>query len=263
MAIFGRKKAQPAAGEKAAGATKPDDASADGPIDPSQISDVDKAKARKWFDHAQTVADTRNYDYAIECYTNGLELWPEAVEEGHMKLRVVATQRHAAGKKTPSAGERMKRPVGRKDALRNMLNAEFLWAKDPTNVTYMEALFKNAVKTRCDATAMWFGPIVFEAVTKENKPTAQRFLMLRAGYLELAERCRELLQHHDERLNKVAEILEDGQLQTVHEIARQLFGDMEHFHVVLGCAEAASHLEYLGHAGRVTAEDGRYRLARA
>ena len=188
MALFGRKKAQPGAGEKAAGATSTADAAANGPIDPS---DVDKAKARKWFDHAQTVADTRNYDYAIECYTNGLELWPEAVEEGHMKLRLVATQRHAAGKKTPSAGERMKRPVGRKDALRNMLNAEFLWAKDPTNITYMEALFKNAVKAQCDATGMWFGPIVFEAAANEKKPSAQRFLMLREGYLELAERFRE------------------------------------------------------------------------
>lgn len=79
----------------------------------------------------------------------------------------------------------------------------------------------------------------------------------------LAERCRELLEHHDQRLERVIEILEDGQLQTVYEIARRLFGDMENFHVVLGCAEAASHLEYLGHAGRVTAEEGRYRLAAA
>ena len=32
----------------------------------------ERAKAIKWFDHGKSVADTHNYDYAIECYINGL-----------------------------------------------------------------------------------------------------------------------------------------------------------------------------------------------
>lgn len=77
----------------------------------------------------------------------------------------------------------------------------------------------------------------------------------------LTRRCEELLKHHDERLQRVVEILEAGGRQSVYNVALQLFGDMEHFHVVLGCAEAGSHLEYLAHEGRVAADDGHYRLA--
>ncbi len=77
----------------------------------------------------------------------------------------------------------------------------------------------------------------------------------------LHARCRELLEHHQERLNNVIEILQGDSDKTVYEIASQLFGEMQDFHVVLGCAEAAAHLEYLEHEGRVMPDEGRYRLA--
>lgn len=77
----------------------------------------------------------------------------------------------------------------------------------------------------------------------------------------LHERCRELSVHHHERLESAVEILMKGGPQTVYEIARQLFGEIQDFHVVLGCAEAAAHLEYLVDEGRVVREESRYRLA--
>jgi hypothetical protein len=39
-----------------------------------------------------------------------------------------------------------------------------------------------------------------------------------------------------------------------------LFGTMNDFHIVLGCAEAAAHLEYLEQEGVVTKHEGRYRI---
>ena len=79
-------------------------------------------------------------------------------------------------------------------------------------------------------------------------------------FASLGERCDELVAHHRQRLDKVVEILEREGDRTVYEIACQLFGEMKDFHVVLGCAEAAAHLEYLEHEGRVAADDSRYRL---
>jgi hypothetical protein len=67
---------------------------------PPEPTPQEKAKAIKWFEHAKTVADTHNYDYAIECYINGLGVWPEAVDEGHKPLRAVAFARLGAGGKT-------------------------------------------------------------------------------------------------------------------------------------------------------------------
>ena len=49
------------------------------PIDPPESA---KRDARKCFEHALKAAESKNYDYAIELYLQGLELWPGAIEEG-------------------------------------------------------------------------------------------------------------------------------------------------------------------------------------
>src|SRR5262249_21769843 len=107
---------------------------------PAATSDADKGKARKWFDQARKVADTKNYDYAIECYISGLRLWPDALDEGHKPLRVAAMARKMAGKKPLGFMEARKHPIAGKDHRQNMLNAEFQWAHDPLNVTLMESV---------------------------------------------------------------------------------------------------------------------------
>ncbi len=62
-------------------------------------SETGKARARKLFEHALKAEETRNYDYAIELYVNGLASWPDAIDEGLKKLRVVATARKLGGGK--------------------------------------------------------------------------------------------------------------------------------------------------------------------
>jgi hydroxyacylglutathione hydrolase len=81
------------------------------------------------------------------------------------------------------------------------------------------------------------------------------------AFANLPARCRELLEHHRERLERVETILGDSQGLTVYEVAGRLFGSLEDFHVVLGCAEAEAHLEYLVDAERVDADADGYRLA--
>lgn len=62
---------------------------------------------------------------------------------------------------------------------------------------------------------------------------------------QLRQRCDELMAHHDQRIAKTLHIIREHGALTVYEVARQLFGQMQDFHIVLGCAEAAAHLEYL------------------
>ena len=50
-------------------------------------SEADKTKARTFFKRAEQAAASRNYDYAIELFINGLTCWPEAVEDGHPGAR--------------------------------------------------------------------------------------------------------------------------------------------------------------------------------
>src|SRR6185503_17764127 len=80
-------------------------------------------------------------------------------------------------------------------------------------------------------------------------------------FTNLAERCDELRSHHQERLEKITSILTVEESKSAYEVAQHLFGDLKDFHVVLGCAEAGSHLEYLQTEGLVTRHNGGYRLA--
>ncbi len=152
-------------------------------------SDADKAKAVKLFEHARKVAETRNYDYAIECYLNGLKRWPDAVEEGHQPLRGSAVARRHMGGKKPGFADGLKYSIGGKDALKAMLNAEWLFSRDPANLGYMEGVLKNANKAHCDGAVLWMGAIYAEAIDTEKKPLAKRFELLSDVLEELGDRC--------------------------------------------------------------------------
>ncbi len=160
----------------------------DKPVAQPGPSEADRATARQWFDRAKALVAAHNYDYAIQCYINGLERWPEAVEEGHKPLLYAAMMRAAAGGKKPGTMESFKYPMTGKDPRKAMLNAEYLMAKDPKNPAYLEGLFRNAVRAGLDETAMWAGSVFWDACQAERKPSAHRFRLLVDLYVEVAER---------------------------------------------------------------------------
>ncbi len=161
----------------------PDKSGPDG--DAPVFTEVDLSKARTWFTKGQGLAQNKNYDYAIECYITGLEYWPEAVEEGHKPCRAAALFR---GGQKVSFSDTMKYKTNLKDARKALLNAEMLLSKDPRNVGYMEAMFRNAAKAGFNLTTMWIGEIFAEGVYREEKPNVARYELLRTVYEELADR---------------------------------------------------------------------------
>ena len=77
------------------------------------------------------------------------------------------------------------------------------------------------------------------------------------------QRCDELYSHHQQRLARIEEILSTATPKTVYEIAIELFGELDQFHVVLGCAEANAHLELLLEEQRIVRNgDGYIKAAR-
>lgn len=76
-----------------------------------------------------------------------------------------------------------------------------------------------------------------------------------SSFERMADRCAELSRHHEQRLEKILGLLQAGP-QTVYEVACQLFGPMDDFHLVLGCAEANSHLELLQQRNAIAEDDG-------
>lgn len=150
------------------------------------FTEADIKRARDCFAKAQQLAANKNYDYAIEWYINGLEHWPEAVDEGHKPCRAAALFR---GGKKVGFSDSMKYKTGGKDTKKAMLNSEMLLSKDPRNVGFMESMFRNAGKGRFDDTTLWIGEILYDAASREPKPSADRFALLRQVYEEMGNRC--------------------------------------------------------------------------
>ena len=142
---------------------------------------INLVKAEAFFERALQVARTDSFDYAIDMYLEGLRCAPDAVEQGHIKLHELALQRQVKGGKKPSIVERAKRRSGR-TALERMINAEYLFAKDPDHLPYAEEILKAAVAGGYKKTVQWIADFIFEANNAADRPSLQTYLLLKDSY---------------------------------------------------------------------------------
>jgi tetratricopeptide (TPR) repeat protein len=139
------------------------------------------AKAKLFFDKASEAAAAGNFDYAIGLYIEGLHCDPDALQDGHLPLRELALGRQVKGGKKPSMLERIKY-LHSKPPLEQMLNAEYLLAKDPDHLPYAEAMLKAAVAGGYKQTAMWMADLLFAANNASKSPSVQTYLLLKDSY---------------------------------------------------------------------------------
>jgi len=144
-------------------------------------SEQSLAKAKVLFAKARTIAEGGNYDYAIDVYLEGLRFAPDALEEGHLGLCEMALHRASGGGKKPSMVEKVKRLRG-KSPLEQLLNAEYLFAKDPKHIPYAEAMLKAAVEGGYKKTAIWVANLIFQTNNASRKPSLQTYLTLKDSY---------------------------------------------------------------------------------
>jgi len=152
------------------------------PQEDSQAS----AKAKAFFDKAGKVAETNNFDYAIDMYLQGLRYAPDALMEGHLPLCELALHRQGKNGKKPSVVDKVKRLRG-KTPLDQMLNAEYLFAKNPNHLPYAEAMLKAAVAGGYEKTAGWIANLIFQTANAAAKPSAQTYLLLKEAYTSLGQ----------------------------------------------------------------------------
>lgn len=155
---------------------------------PPEIPEEGRKIAKKFFQHAATVADTRNYDYAIELFIQGLAKDPEAVDAGHKPLRDAGLKRLMLGGKKVGFLESLKRgSATKKDPTAAFLNAEYLLAKDPLNAAHAETLVKNLDAAECPEALEWALGVLLELACGDKKSTAARFLAITEFYEKLGD----------------------------------------------------------------------------
>lgn len=168
----------------------------------------DLRKARRFFEHAQTVADARNYDYAIECYVNGLRHQPDNLAM-HQALRETALKRKVAGGKPVGWGEKLGDlfKKGSKNPVDRMLDAEMLWSKDPLNPALAVEVMARAVESgeadgelKMSDVAYWVGTQVLDPKQSSQKPGKSIYVKARdlfgkiRAFAKAVEACQRALQ---------------------------------------------------------------------
>lgn len=153
---------------------------------PEKENETAIAKAWVFFERAQKVARSNNFDYAIEMYLEGLRCAPDELDKGHFQLHQLALARQVKGGKKPSMMEKVKLLRG-KNPLDKMLNAEYLFAKDPDHLPYVEAMLKAAVEGDYKKTAKWIADLVFAANNAVQRPSFQIYITLKDSYAAIGQ----------------------------------------------------------------------------
>ncbi len=148
------------------------------------MSDEQAAKSKPFFDRAAQVAETGNWDYAIEMYLQGINREPQAVERGHEKLREVALRRKASGGKSAGFLDKMKRKGGKTPDLA-LHNAEWLMSRDPGDMSYWRLIVQAAKAGQWPDVARWAGKCLYELNRALPKPSKEVYGFLAQTYTDM------------------------------------------------------------------------------
>lgn len=141
-------------------------------------------KGKPFFDRADQIAETGNWDYAIEMYLQGIAREPEELERGHHKLREVALQRKAAGGGGAGFFDKMKRKAT-KDPAESLVNAEWLMSRDPGNAPFWRQIVTAAKQGQWTEVARWAGGVLYDVNCLAAKPSKEAYLFLTQVYADM------------------------------------------------------------------------------
>ncbi len=140
-------------------------------------------KGKAFFDRGDQVAETGNWDFAIQMYLDGIRREPGNIERGHAPLREVSLKRKIQGGKPAGFIEAMKRKGGKEPA-DVLASTEFLLAKDPGNVSQMVAVLKAARNIDYPEVVKWIGHILFEAMRQAKRADKRILIMIAEAFAE-------------------------------------------------------------------------------
>jgi len=145
-----------------------------------------KGNGKAFFDRADQVAETGNWDFAIQMYLEGVRRETSNMARGHRPLREVALKRTAQGGKPMGILEAFKCRGG-KDPAEALVNAETLLSKDPGSVAHMMAVLKAARQLGHRDLIKWICDIIVEAQRQAKRPKKNILLALTEAYEAIEE----------------------------------------------------------------------------
>ncbi|MEM7578036.1 MAG: hypothetical protein AAF328_11260 [Planctomycetota bacterium] len=157
----------------------------------------DLRKARKFYEHAEVAADSKNFDYAIELYINGLRHDPDNMGK-HEALLDAAKRRKVGGAKRVKA-----KKLGT-EHIDLMCTAEKTWATDFTDADLAYQVMKYAALADAEEhneeyhlgeVAHWIGSMAADFNAASKKPSKTLYLNIRDRFSEIGAHTKALEMH--------------------------------------------------------------------
>ncbi|MFW5652972.1 MAG: tetratricopeptide repeat protein, partial [Planctomycetota bacterium] len=132
------------------------------------------AKARAWFERARHATDTRNYEYAVDCFLNGIKFDPGNMSAHEDLLKAANMYRSTSNKKFPS--KKIRDTLGDKRPVDKLAAAELAWANDPTDANAALKTMKYANEVGQPELAYWVGDLGVRALVRGKKVTKNQLI---------------------------------------------------------------------------------------
>ena len=130
-------------------------------------------KARKFFDHAKTVAATSNFSYALNLYARGLRFEPSNMA-AHQEIYETGIRYLQSGGKSAS-GKELKEIDG-PNPIDKMAVYIFAWTKDINNLATAMKLLNAVGKANQEEYGAWLAPKIFAMMRKAKKQSKSMYV---------------------------------------------------------------------------------------
>ena len=144
------------------------------------------SKGKAFFERAEQVAETGNWDFAIELYIEGIKRDPGNIERGYQPLREASLNRKVQGGKGPGMVDKFKHRPG-KDPVTNLANATFLLAKEPGSQQLMHQVLQCAMKLELPAVIKWVCDILLDSQRQAKKANVKLLMVIAENYTNIDE----------------------------------------------------------------------------
>lgn len=172
MALFGRKKPEgDTATESAEGAHE------------NGAHQSDPAKARRFFEHAKTMHEASNYEYAVTLWLQGLRQDPTSMEG--LEKFYESAQAFARQNKKPGPSKDQSKAFGRKGPVERYLTGLLDWGTKPSDVNAGVKAVEAGVKAGLDEPTYWLGERVLRAASMDDRPKRDAFIRLKDLFKEI------------------------------------------------------------------------------
>ena len=179
LALFGKKKEaaqtqDPSQDDPKAGAGQDAGQDDEGAV---SLVDADPKKAAKFFEHAQAVHDSTNYEYAMQLWLNGIRLDPFNMKALESFLVTTASYLSSRGRKSPS--KELASACSAKGDLGRYLQSLLQWGMKPREAVLGIRAADAAARLGVNEPAYWLAERAFALALQDKKPRKDMFLRLK------------------------------------------------------------------------------------